>query len=405
MAAASTMEVTCRCPICCDVFDDAVLAKDGFCYCRGCIVSWVEGYASDRKWASPITRELFSGHPVLRSDVERNCAARELRRTQLLSALEEDGEDAATALQALDASQEGRPLLDATHCLRILQRNHAVLYESPYVFLAVAYRAKCLDGLPLSFLQEVLRLDRHGVCVPLLQMSVLRDLFSHHCSVCRREEEGGSMHGSSAATVRQLEQHLFWRAAARDAVEVPVDRILEKGEDKRDLAGLYCRDWGSSFSCETQLTFVSGDGVEKLRRYLLVPLQSDATRGAYEKPSVTRVALSRRESELACFQVRFASEEGLVEEASYWRLRRGGLPFPDSRGASDTEEETTDTPVLGGCDCLFEKPPRHLPLGFKYLSYVACSEHRHELNAVRLEALEALGDGAPRLQAPKRQRC
>jgi hypothetical protein len=402
MAAAATMAVTSRCPICCDVFNDAVLAKDGFCYCRGCIVGWAEGYASDRKWASPITRELFSGHPVLRSDVERSCVARELRRAQLLAALEEEGEDAAAALEALDASQEGRPLLDATHCLRILQRNHVVLYESPYVFLAVAYRARCLEGLPLSFLQEVLRLDRHGVCVPLLKMSVLRELFGHYCAACRSPPEAGR-DGAAAETVRQLEKHLFWRAGARDAVEVPLDRILEKGEDKGDLAGLYCRDWSSS--CETLLTFVNGNGVDSLRRYLLVPLQSDASRGAYEKPSVTRVALSRKEAELASFQVRFASEEDLPEEAGYWRARRGGLPFPDSRGASDTEEETEETPMLGGCDCLFEKPPRHLPVGFKYHSYVPCPEHLHELNAMRLEALDALEGHAPALQPPKRQRC
>ena len=394
----ATMEVSSRCPICCDFYNEAVLAKDGFSYCRGCIVEWAEVYGSDRRWASPITRELFSGHPVLRADVERNCVARELRRAQLVASLEGDDSDASEALQALDASQEGNPLLDSTHCLRILQQNHSVLYESPYVFLAVAYRAGSLDGLPSSFLREVLRLDRHGVRVPLLKMSVVKAVFSHYCKALMQ----GSRESYVEELVHQLEKHLFWRAGHRDAVEVPVDRILEKGEDKRDLAGFYYRDWVCA--PESTLTFITGNGVESLRRYLFVPLQSDASRGAYEKPSVTRVALSRQESELPSSQIRFASEEPMREDADYWRARRGGLPFPDSRGMSDTEEETEETPMLGGCDCLFEKPPLHLPIGFKYHTYVPCLEHLHELNAIRLEALDALG-WTPPLQAVKRQRC
>ena len=377
------MEVSCHCPICWDIYDDAVLAKDGFSYCRTCIVEWAETHAG-MKWPSPMTMEMFGGHPVLRTDIERNCAARERRREKLLASLEEVDVSAPKVLEALEASHAGKPLLGESHCLRILEKNHCSLYESPYVFLTVAYRGRCLDAFPLEQLKQVLHLDRRGVCVPLLKISVIRDLLEHYC---RKLREASSEEGLPEI-LQLLKDHIFWRARCVDAVEVPLDRALEKGRDKQELAGIYYRDW--SDLDESALVFINGNGTEATRKYLIVPLQSDTQRGSYEKQLSTRIALSRDEAILSGFSMTFQSEEELPVDASLWRSRRGGLPFPDSRGSSDSEEETWETPVLEGCGALFERPPSRLPHGFKYHVRLSCMEHVHELNQVRLEVLDAV---------------
>lgn len=391
------MSVSSLCSICWDIYDDAVLAKDGFCYCRACIVEWAQSH-NNTKWPSPITREAFSGHPVLRTDVERNCVARELKRAEVVASLEEDPTDAARALQALSAALGGRPLLDHTHCLRLLQQSHLVLRESPYVHLAVAHRAGCLELLPFECLQELLRLDRRGISVPLLQISVLKDLFQTYCAKVR---EAGPPDAAAACLMRMTLDHLVWRVETRDAVDVPEDRVLEKGEDKKHLAGRYCRDW--SAPDRDTLGYLRGNGVDSCRQYLFVPLQSDGSRGTCERILSTRLALSRNEETWPPFSVRFSSEEVLVEDIDYWRARRGGLPFPDSRGLSDTEEESVEMPVLAGCEGLLEKAPRHLPIGFEYRTSVVCEEHVHELNALKLAAVQAQDPQVT--QALKRQRC
>lgn len=378
------MSVSSLCSICWDIYDDAVLAKDGFCYCRACIVEWAQSH-NNSKWPSPITREEFSGHPVLRTDVERNCVARELKRAEVVASLEEDPTDAARALQALSAVQGGRPVLDHTHCLRLLQQSHPVLHESPYVHLAVVHRAGCLELLPVSCLKELLRLDRHGISVPLLQIRVLKDLFQ---TCCAKVREAGPSDAAAAGLMRAVLDHLTWRVEFRDAVDVPEDRVLEKGEDKKHLAGRYCRDW--SVADRNTLVYLRGNGVDSCRQYLFVPLQSDGSRGTCERILSTRLALSRNEESWPPFSVRFSSEEVLVEGVDYWRARRGGLPFPDSRGLSDTEEESAEMPMLAGCEGLLEKPPRHLPIGFEYRAAVVCEEHVHELNALKLAAAQAM---------------
>lgn len=391
------MGVSSICSICWDIYDDAVLAKDGFCYCRACIVEWAQSH-NNNKWQSPITRETFSGHPVLRTDVERNCVARELKRAEVVASLEEDPTDAARALQALSVVLGGRPVLDHTHCLRLLQQRHPVLHESPYVHLAVAHRAGCLESLPIECLKELLRLDRCGVSIPLLQISVLKDLFQMYCAKVR---ETSPPDAAAAGLMRMTLDHLVWRVETRDAVDVPENRVLEKGEDKKHLAGLYCRDW-SVPDAET-LVYLRGNGVDSCRKYLLIPLQSDSSRGTCERILSTRLALSRTEETWAPFSVRFNSEEVLIEDFDYWRARRGGLPFPDSRGLSDTEEESVEMPMLAGCEGLLEKVPRHLPIDFEYRTSVACEEHVHELNALKLAAVQALDPEIT--QALKRQRC
>lgn len=388
--------VSGTCPICYDFFDDAVLCKDGFCYCRSCIIEWSEKH--DGKWPSPITRQSYRGHPVLRTDVERNCLAREARRAAFMQAIEEHPEDPLKALEALAATHGHKPLILDSDCLKILSLNHPVLQESPYIFLAAAVRARCLDALPFDVLAKVLRLDRKNSTAPLLKLSIFTQLLSHCCTQLGRLESDGSAQEGYREAILSLREHVLWRASFADAVHVPLDRVLEKGEDKDFFAGYYFRDWNDLDG--EMLVYLQGTGLENVRKYLLIPLRSDAERGTHEASVTTRLTLNKSAAQWP-WGAAFSSEEPLEQNPRFWSEKRGLPPFPDSEGSLSEEEITFDVPTLSGCECLFEQLPKHLPSGFTHHPLLSCSEHVHELNALRLEVLDALSP--PQTEVKKRR--
>jgi hypothetical protein len=382
------MEVESCCPICKDLYDDSVIARDGFAYCRACIVQWA-GHG-ERRWKSPRTNEFFEGHPILGRDVERSLAAKVLRKQELLKTMKED----VDVLNALEASHCGAPLLEKADCERLLW--HSVVLTSPYVYLEIAIRAGALAELPTDVLQEVLRLDRRAVCIPLLGMTtvvaILRD-------TVRRCEEGLD----SVALLREMKTHLIWRSELSDAIEVPVVRTNSEA-----TAGLYHRSWRSLD--RNSVLFVKGDGVSETRHYLNVSLLSGATYGASETPVRTSIyadASFMTDSECVA-QAIYSSEAPLRPDALYWRARRGALPFPDSRGDNETEEEDWSEHALLGCGGIFEAPLKHLPFGFKYHKRSLTEDHKYELlaemNLVNEALLKASVAEAPTRRAPKRKR-
>jgi len=369
------MKIDGHCSICRDFYDDAVLARDGFAYCRECILQWA-GHG-ERSWKSPRTNEVVEGHPILRGDVERNCAAKESRRKELLAGMQED----AGVLLALDATHCGITLLGKSDCEKLLW--HPVILRSPYVHLAIAHRAAAFSELPSDVMRELCRLDRCAVTVPLLEMSVIVALLkesirrcdSSHCA----EEE--------VSLLKHVKAHLLWRGRARDAVEIPSDRThLQK------IAGYYHRDWRSVD--EKSLLFVKGNGIREPRYHLVVPLLSDLSRGSCESPLKTCVyaeaSLTTVVDDNCTLHAAYSSEIPVKRDACHWRSRRGGLPFPDSRGGDDSEEEDWGEKASEGCVGLFEKIVRHLPQGFVYHRHRVDEDHWFELMAEINAANETL---------------
>ena len=368
------MKVDGHCPICRDFYDDAVLARDGFAYCRECILQWA-GHG-ERSWKSPRTNEVVEGHPVLRVDVERNCAAKESRRKELLEGMCEDAE----VLQALDVTHCHVPLLGKTDCEKLLW--HPVILTSPYVHLALAYRAAAISELPIDVVKEVCRLDRCAVTVPLLEMSILAALLKE--AIRRCDAQCGE---EDVALLEQVKEHLLWRGRARDAIEIPADRThLER------LSGIYHRDW---HALDTKsILFVKGNGLREPRYHLVVPLLSDLSRGCCEKPLKTCIyaeaSLTTVGDEDCTLHAAFSSEVPLRRDGCHWRSRRGGLPFPDSRGGTDSEDEDWEEKATQGCACLFEQAVKHLPQGFVYHRHHEDEDHWFELMAEVCIANETL---------------
>ena len=363
-----------ECAICRDLFDDAVLAADGFPYCRECILTWAA--CGNRDWRSPRSNELYKGHPVLRTDVERNCQARELRLSRALQSLRAGDANGDAVREALELTHSGRPLLGREQVSELVW-DPAVL-ESPYLQLAVLCRSELLELLPCDSMQELCRMDRHKVKLPLLDMDVLRRLLRE--AVRRCTEERTHKH---AVLLREVKEHFTFRAEASDAVELLPPPSPAARHVRASAVGLYFRDWLQS--SPHHLIFVKGRGVGEQRLFLSVPLHSDSFRGCCEPQLLTRIGmLPFREASHEDDGVleTFSSEVLLTHDPGHWRRARGGLAFPDSRGQGDSEEEdwAEASPPIG-CSSVLQKQLCHLPKGFAYHVFRNDPDHFYELKA------------------------
>jgi len=315
------------CIVCRELFDDPVLARDGFAYCRACIVRWVDGAQC---WTSPRTNERFEGAPVLRGDVERTCRAREARLAELRS---KDPEEAARL--AAEAVWLGRPLAPPRDCARLLDGA-----ASPYLKLELALRAGRLPQLDAEVLQELCRLDRAWSRAPLLEMGALAALLHE----ARRRVEAFE---EPARLLLELRDHFSWRASFCDAVEVPECRTSHAA-----ARGLYYRAWTQrDLRCVVFL---------KPGARLTVPLRSNRARGVAEPQLLTQLELTPPGGPAALVGC-FSSEDREQLPVDPVRAWRGAPPFPDSSGDSDEEEGP-----VPACASVFQRPLAHLPLHFLY---------------------------------------
>ena len=104
----------------------------------------------------------------------------------------------------------------------------------------------------------------------------------------------------------------------------------------------------------------------------------------------------------------YSSEVPLRPDALHWRTRRGALPFPDTRGDHETDDEDWSEHVILGCAGLFEEQLRHLPFGFEYHRRSLTEDHRYELlaemNLINEALLKASAAEASASRGPKRKR-
>lgn len=360
------------CAICRETFDDPVLARDGYAYCRHCIVRWTE---RQMEWRSPRTNERLEGLGVLRGDVERCCLAREARLAELRERCRDGDLAEALALGATTCHQ-GRTLLPSADCVELLTRAlaaEAYGWESDtYLLLELAHRGGVLDALPASHFAEICRRDRTAVHIPLLGKEVLVALAQE---AARRLRAGAQ----ALEALLSVKAHLVWRAGFSDAVEVPAYRATHDC-----MAGVYYRDWAQSSADHILFSKRSSTG---LGVRLWVPLQRQRSRGSAEPPVVTRLETSDVEP-LRAF---YASEVDLLVEPAddaaldefgaalvdLGRRSRGAMPFPDSRGG-DTDDEDMRAAVPEPL-AILQRRPAFLPRGFIYHAHCVDEGHVGEL--------------------------
>jgi len=376
-------ELDLVCAICRELFDDPVLARDGYAYCRLCIIRW----AKHSPWLSPRTNERIEGTCVLRSDIERGCLAREARLHELRERCRFDGLDEALALGATVRHLD-RPLLPAPDCAQLLGRALEAAgcgwEPHPYVLLELAWRGGALAQLPVEVFHRLCRQDRNGVRLPLLSKDVLVALATEGA----RRLETLSCEAALAA-VLAVKAHLVWRAGFGDAVEVPAHRTLHAC-----FVGVYHRDWAQAAPDFLTFTKPAGPGPEARLR---VPLVPQDTRGSAEAPLSTGLETCEEPSLTAYYtsEVDVQAENGPGLE----RLCRGVLPFPDSRGGETDEEDESATapqPLL-----VLQRSVVYLPHSFRYHAHAPDPAGRarllqtlHTLNEALVAYYQESHDGA-----------
>lgn len=332
------MDLTCV--ICQDLYEDPVLAKDGFCYCRACIFQWT-GRAES--WRSPRSNEQCEGWPVLMRDVERACLAHQAKLARLRSLHPE-----ASLGAALGLGREGRPVALPSDCARLLE---LLPGAEAYARLELAYRAGLLDRLSDEELLEACRRDRRCVRFPLLPGDVVEGLVSEAARRCRW--------GAGPKILARARRHFLWRASFTDAIEVPQERLEPLG--LRRYAGLYLRAWGQGDGA-----FLTFEKSQPPRATLRVPLSSNRDRGSAE--ALLHTLLQPEEVQEI---TKFASEtdEVLPCPSVLWESRRGRPPFPDSRGGETDEEDEASTPSFS-CLATMQRALSFLPVDFRYRPHV-----------------------------------
>ena len=333
------------CVICHQLYKEPVLARDGFCYCRSCILSWVD---SVDRWISPLSNEYFEGWPVLREDVERACLVQQARldELRLLPA------DEALPL-ALEETYNGRPAAPPDVCSRLLSELACL---TPHEELELAHRAGLLENLSSERIVDVCARDRRCVRVPLLEMSVVLALLREASRRCRSDRD--------SSPLLEVREHFCWRSGFSDAVEIPASRVSREG-----FSGTYLRTWE-----QRDVRYLIFEKAGQPAARLKVPLRSNRDRGVAEDRLHTHVEFCDTEifgGEHTLFASE--SEEGLPPADEVWRARRGPLPpFPDSCGGESDDEEAlaVETP----CAVTMQRSLRHLPCQFAYRPHVAARE-------------------------------
>jgi len=361
------------CVICHELYKEPVLARDGFCYCRRCIICWVD---SIDRWTSPLSNESFEGWPVLREDVERACLVQQARLDELTLL------PADEALpRVLEETYNGRPAAPPDVCSRLL-RQLACL--TPHEELELAYRAGALQDLSSQLIVDACARDRRCVRVPLLDMSVVLELLREACRRCRSDRD--------SSPLLEVREHFCWRSGFSDAVEIPFSRVACEG-----FAGTYLRAWQ-----QRDARYLLFEKAGKPAARLKVPLLSNRDRGIAEDRLHTYVEFSDSEV-FGAEQTLFASEcdDGLPAPDEVWMARRACPPFPDFCGGESDDELAlaVETP----CAATMQRALRHLPCQFVYHSHVAVAEMGEDALKEKSRADDALVELLV-LQSGKRSR-
>ena len=329
--------------ICREIYEDPVLARDGFPYCRGCIVRWA---GDEFSWISPRTNERIEGRPVLHADAERSILARDAKLEELRC------RPAGSALVAfLESSWQGKPMISPGDCRNLLAELSGSV--SPYSELELALRGGMLSLVDGEVLVEACRLDRVSVSKPLLQMEVITTILREAAKRCRTRPLSSlaveCLQGKQRRDdLRAVLSHFRWRCEHSDCLVLasnrsPADRRLVPFQ-----GGVFYRDWEQPDSRELRFSKTSTPEAT-----LFLSLSSSKSRGEAEPIHGARVILEPDGEEVYLF-VGSDSASRLPPGGSFWQLCRGAgetarsVPFPDYDGRNFSEAEGGNDDDDGG---------------------------------------------------------
>jgi len=354
------------CSICREFFDDPVLARDGYAYCRSCIVRWTD---RREEWLSPRTNERIEGHGVLRGDVERSCLARDARLKELEERCESDSLCIVLTLAAT-ARYQNRPLLPPSNCEELVMKclaAEAYGWEPDvYLMLELAHRGGALSQLSIYHFASICRRDRWAVGIPLLRKDVLVSLALEGAKRLHNDADS-----YTADVLQTLKTHLIWRTSFSDGIEIPTSRTMHDA-----MAGLYLRDWQQPSPHHVSYTkWSTATQPHGMASRLTVPLERQCMRGSAESPLMTKL----ESCEIPAFKSHYRSEVELVDIVNFDRHSRGSIPFPDSRGGDTDDEDSEDT--IAQPLTILQNQILFLPRGFIY--HIHCNDECHKDDIIR----------------------
>jgi hypothetical protein len=341
-----------RCAICHDVFDDPVMCADGYCFCRGCIGTWVD---SRRTWTSPLTNQTHTGPALMVPDCLRAGASREFHRAAV-AALPLWERFLRTAYARFGASPLCAP---DRECIALLA-NEAVLArvraERPAwcgALLELCWRCCQIEAYPQDLVEPLCELEQTGRD-PFIQREVWRQVL-HALTVAY----SASGEPETERALLACRAHFKWRLERTDGVFAPLSRTeLEADEiflrEPLELEGSVT--WRSKCGATLRIPSVKPSWV----------CESEDHRVELSAPGALGAVVFRSRVEVK------------LRGAAVWRLRRGPtLPFPDETGSSTSEaEEEPDPPTMFlGTLSVYEQTLPTLPEGFRY---VPCPGGEHQ---------------------------
>jgi len=332
------------CPICREVFNDPVVCRDGYAYCRLCIGMWIDTRSSS--WRSPMTNQFLTMPALLVPDRRRAGVAREQLRQTLRDSYVLTGTDIvqiATARFGLSALFEAQ---DCRLALESLLQDTSAIGETffPHIALELAWRSRRLDDYPLDAVEELCRHEREESSWPLIQRGVLHELA---LSVAKRFVNQPAQRTARIASL--LLNHCTWRGSITDGVLVPAHRLV--GQGLHSSATVFERPLfsaaqqnvtvqGESFSA---MTF-TGPGNARLHLGMQPEEFSCSTEACVTAIEMPRYSSNDPEHVTGTSSRLYTSlRPTTVSAQSQWKYRRREhTVFPDNSDDSDPEE-----PVAG----------------------------------------------------------
>lgn len=351
------------CVICHDLFDDPVMCRDGFAYCRRCISKWLATFSDDEHWRSPKTNVQYEGKCIMVEDVERNCAALQKKKKQIEGGDSEQRLDLMATLQHCGvpvATRQDCQLVDMESPLFIEQDLH------PYIYLEVGVRGDRLPLISSQMLIGILDEDRCNEEAPLLSFTCLEKLVT--LALTRYD---GYPTTARFQVLKKLYSHLTWRCGQVDSVAIPISRSSR-------ACGIFYRAWDQHSPGTIRFTRRDGSMLE-------VPTEPQYHLSLHQGTVGTVFRAPDH-------QIHYTSETigGVPRLSEYWRIRRtSSLPFPDYDGVD------TYTRKVPSCCTIFEEPVQFVPYNFQYSSHGAPPHILHDAKGSMLDELtERISSGS-----------
>lgn len=334
------MDPSSQCNICLDVWDDPVVCSDGYAYCRDCISKWI---GKNETWKSPRNNQWYDSVEAIRgSDSERALQSLAFKQTIIpsLSCLREKAE------QAAQLAHFGKPVVTPATCRDILSeliRQSKVGTVDSFVLLDLAYRSGSWGIISPGAVLDIIKRDENSRDAPLVDLGVL--LATLHAFTANTT----TRHRHSVAAA--LESHLWVRAGMIDSVRIPADRH-PSGHEGRYFRSMLKEHSPDGFH---RVAFKHETSDHTLFLGTVLPAPNTVI------DSVSHTVLEHKQGKDKRY-ISYCVEE-IPTAQTFWRERRGNIPFPDS-GSEEVETVLRPPPKC----TILEEALVYLPHDFFYSS-------------------------------------